>query len=76
MQKALLSIQNEEFSISLIEDNGGIDGYIVFTRVLSNFDLDDVDFYNQLSTATMRFVYLANCLMTSGNLPNINNSNN
>ena len=76
MHKTLLSIQSKEYSISLIEDNDGIDGYIVFTRVIGNYDLDDVDYYNQLSTAKMRFVYLANCLMTSGNLPNIQISNN
>lgn len=49
--------------IQLIAHEGGRDGYTVFTRVLNNWDLDDVDSYNQKESAVARFLYLTNRIL-------------
>lgn len=47
----------------LIAHDGGRDGYTVFTRVLNNWDLDDVDCYNQKELAIARFLFLTNRIL-------------
>lgn len=47
----------------LIAHEGGREGWTVFTRVLNNWDLDDVDCYNQKSSAIARFLYLTNRIL-------------
>ena len=47
----------------LIAHDDGRDGYTVFTRVLNNWDLDDVDCYNQKENAIARFLFLTNRIL-------------
>lgn len=47
----------------LIAHDEGRDGYTVFTRVLNNWDLDDVDCYNQKENAVARFLFLTNRIL-------------
>lgn len=49
--------------IQLIAHNEGRDGYTVFTRVLNNWDLDDVDSYNYKENAIARFMFLTNRIL-------------
>ena len=49
--------------LQLIAHDEGRDGYTVFTRVLNNWDLDDVDCYNQKKTAIARFLLLTNRIL-------------
>lgn len=42
----------------LIAHDGGRDGYTVFTRVLNNWDMDDVDCYIKKEHAVARFIFL------------------
>lgn len=44
--------------LQLIAHDDGRDGYTVFTRVLNNWDLDDVDYYIRKEHAIARFLYL------------------
>lgn len=44
--------------LQLIAHENGRDGYTVFTRVLNNWDLDDVDCYNKKEHAVARFLFL------------------
>lgn len=54
--------------IQLIAHDGGRDGYTVFTRVLNNWDLDDVDCFNQKANAIARFLYLTNRILLEVNI--------
>lgn len=47
----------------LIACNGGHDGFIVFTRVLNNWDLDDVDQFYQKENAIARYLYLISIII-------------
>ena len=47
----------------LIAHDDGRDGYTVFTRVLNNWDLDDVDCFNQKENAIARFLFLTNRIL-------------
>ena len=47
----------------LIAHDEGRDGYTVFTRVLNNWDLDDVDCYNKKEHAIARFLFLTNRIL-------------
>lgn len=47
----------------LIAHDEGRDGYTVFTRVLNNWDLDDVDCYNTKEHAIARFLFLTNRIL-------------
>lgn len=49
--------------IQLIAHDEGSDGYTVFTRVINNFDLDDVDCYNKKEHAIARFLFLTNRIL-------------
>lgn len=44
----------------LIAHDEGRGGYTIFTRVLSNWDQDDVDCYNKKEHAIARFLFLIN----------------
>lgn len=55
--------------IQLIAHENGEEGYSVFTRVLSNWDQDDVDCYNRKDSAMARFLFLANTLLLETHLP-------
>ena len=46
--------------IQLIAHDDGRDGYTVFTRVINNWNLDDVDVYNWKDHAVARFLFLTN----------------
>lgn len=58
--KVIAEFSADGTRIQLIEHNEGRDGYTVFTRVLNNWDLDDVDSYNYKENAIARFLYLTN----------------
>lgn len=45
--------------IQLIAHDNGRDGYTVFTRVLDNWDLDEVDSYYRKEKAIAQFLYLS-----------------
>lgn len=47
----------------LIAHDDGLDGYTVFTRVLDDWDLDDVDCYNKKEHAIARFLFLTNRIL-------------
>lgn len=47
----------------LIAHDGGRDGFTVFTRVLEDWDLDDVDCYNRKEHAVARFLFLINRIL-------------
>lgn len=47
----------------IIAHDEGRDGYTVFTRVLNNWDLDDVDCYNKKEHAVARFLFLTNRIL-------------
>lgn len=47
----------------LIAHDEGRDGYTVFTRVLNNWDLDDVDCYNKKEHAIAQFLFLTNRIL-------------
>lgn len=47
----------------LIAHDEGRDGYTVFTRVLNNWDLDDIDSYNKKENAIARFLFLTNRIL-------------
>ena len=47
----------------LIAHDEGRNGYTVFTRVLSNWDIDDVDCFNQKEHAVARFLFLTNRIL-------------
>lgn len=47
----------------LIAHDDGRDGYTVFTRVLNNWDLDDVDVFNRKDSAIARFMFLTNRIL-------------
>lgn len=47
----------------LIAHEDGTLGYTVFTRVLSNWDLDDVDCYNSKDHAIARYLFLINRIL-------------
>lgn len=47
----------------LIAHDDGRDGFTVFTRVLSDWDLDDVDSYYIKEHAFARFSYLVNRIL-------------
>lgn len=49
--------------IQLIAYDDGRDGYTVFTRVLNNWDLDDVECYYQKEHAVARFLFLTNRIL-------------
>ena len=49
--------------IQLIAHDNGRDGYTVFTRVLNNWDLDDVDCYNKKEHAVAWYLYLINSVL-------------
>lgn len=49
--------------IQLIAHNEGLDGYTVFTRVLNNWDLDDVDCFNKKKSALAQFIFLTNRIL-------------
>lgn len=55
--------------IQLIAHENGVEGYSVFTRVLSNWDQDDVDCYNQEESAKARFLFLVSSLFLERQLP-------
>lgn len=55
--------------IQLIAHENGVDGYTVFTRVLSNWDQDDVDCYNRKEHAMARFMFLINTTLLEWELP-------
>ena len=52
--------------IQLIAHDDGRDGYTVFTRVLNNWDLDDVDCYNKKKHAVARYLYLITSVLFCG----------
>lgn len=52
----------------LIAHEDGREGWTVFTRVLNNWDLDDVDYYNQKASAIARFLYLTNRILLEVNV--------
>lgn len=37
--------------------------YVVFTRVLANWDLDDVDWFDKKEQAIARFLFLTNIIL-------------
>lgn len=41
----------------------GRDGYTVFTRVLNNWDFDDVDCFHKKEHAIARFLFLTNRIL-------------
>lgn len=49
--------------VQLIEHDDGRGGYTIFTRFLDNWDLDDVDCYNQKESAFARFLLVINRIM-------------
>lgn len=49
--------------IQLIAHEGGRGGYTVFTRVLNNLDLDDVDCYSKNQHAFAKFLLLTNRIL-------------
>lgn len=53
----------------LIAHNNGRDGYTVFTRVLNNWDLDDVDCFNKKEHAIARYLFLINRILLEVQLP-------
>lgn len=55
--------------IQLIAHENGADGYTIFTRVLSNWDQDDVDCYNRLDSAIARFLFLVCNILLERKLP-------
>lgn len=52
--------------IQLIAHDNGRDGYTVFTRILSNWDLDDVDCFNKKEHAIAWYLYLINSALFGG----------
>lgn len=51
--------------VQLIAHDDGNDGYTVFSRVLNNWDLDDVDCYCLKESAVARFMFLTNRILYS-----------
>lgn len=50
----------------LIAESDGWKSWTVFTRVLDNWDLDDIDIYTTKEKALARFLYLVNnCILGS-----------
>lgn len=49
--------------VQLIAHDEGRDGYTVFTRVINNWDLDDIDPYNKKENAVARFLFLTNRIL-------------
>lgn len=47
----------------LIAHDEGRDGFTVFTRVINDLDLDDVDCYNKKENAIARYLYLINRIL-------------
>lgn len=52
----------------LIAHDGGREGWSVFTRVLNNWDLYDVGFYNLKANAVARFLFLTNRILLEVNV--------
>lgn len=72
--KTLLKIETEKISVSLIKYADFDNDFVVFTRCLQNYDLDDVDDYCSFKSAQARFMQLANSLILTGWVPNIDPS--
>ena len=63
MDKCIAEFTANGTRFQLIAHNNGEDGYTVFTRVLCNWDLDDVDCYNKKEHAIARFLFLTNRIL-------------
>lgn len=61
--KCIAEFTAKGIRVQLIAHNDGRDGYTVFTRVLNDWDLDDVDCYNQRKSAFARFLLVINGIM-------------
>lgn len=58
MDTIMAEFTTRRVRIQLVCCDNGKDGYIVFTRVLDNWDLDDVDCYNKKENAVARYLFL------------------
>lgn len=63
MDKCIAEFTANGTRFQLKAHNNGEDGYTVFTRVLSNWDQDDVDCYNKKEHAIARFLFLTNRIL-------------
>lgn len=67
-QKVVAEFTANGTRFQLIAHDEGREGWTVFTRVLNNWDLDDVDCYNQKQNAIARFLYLTNRILLEVNV--------
>lgn len=58
LDKCIAEFSAKGIRVQLIAHDDGRDGYTVFTRFLNNWDLDDVDSFNQQEDAISRFKYV------------------
>ena len=63
MYKRIAEFSANGTRILIIEQDEGKNGYMVFARVLNNWDLDDIDEFDEKEHAIMRFLYLSNRIL-------------